>query len=275
MSGPEDKTLNTIKVLSDKNASCDQGSITTNGGIYAKKNVMCEETVATNCLVVSDMAKIAGDLVIGGRLCCQGIYDIDDHTVSYKRSLNPARTIKNLTLGAPNCPWKEIYSECLRSDHVESSSLSAGTNTNGISTLLVQNGHAYINGNFAFVNPETNNIMLKDNNGTIETYTPIYQQWSSFQPLELCYQPNTTLHITSSVIMMNIGENQQLELCYDANLVPINTKVKVYFVHQKQSAWAKYCLVLFKNNKKFLFTSDHPSKKISLFFLEKNIYLIN
>lgn len=274
MSGLEDKTFNTIKVLGEKDASCDQGSIATHGGIYAKKNIMCDETVVTDCLVVKDMAKIAGDLIIGGRLCCPELYEFNDHAISYKHSLIPVRS-GSAMLGTHHCPWKEIHADILHTDNIHSSSLCIGNNVCGTPTLLIHDGHVYVNGNFTVVDPETNKVMLKNNNGTVEAYTSIYQQWFSFQPIELCYHPDMILHITSSVIMLDIGDNQQLDLCYDANLVPVNTKIKVYFIHQKQSAWSKYHLVLMRNGKKTIFTSNHPSKKISLFCLEKNIYLIN
>ena len=52
MSKPEDKTLSSLRILSDKKASKNLGSIVTNGGIYIKKNLFCDDQITTEDLIV-------------------------------------------------------------------------------------------------------------------------------------------------------------------------------------------------------------------------------
>lgn len=87
MSRPEDKTLNTVRILSDKRASKNQGSIVTSGGIYVGNNIECEKELVAEDLVVKGLTKLAGDVSIGGRLYCPGIYNMSDENICFKRGI--------------------------------------------------------------------------------------------------------------------------------------------------------------------------------------------
>jgi hypothetical protein len=281
MSKPEDKTLNTIRMLSDKKASKNQGSIVTAGGIYIGKNIECAEQIVTEDLVVKGLTKLAGDLSIGGTIYCPDLYNVDDDICRFKRNLVPAKpkipisTCDKSTLGTHKEPWDILFAKCTKTTNIETSTITAGINKFGNPSFQILPNEINISDNLNIINPETNVVMLKSCDGVLEAYTPIYQQWDSVHVIELGYNPKEILYINASTIILNIGNMNELFLCYDADLVPNSTKVKIYFVKQNQLSKAYYKLILTRFNKKYVFTSIIPTKKIKMLFMENCVYLLS
>ncbi|XWV26614.1 putative orfan [Tupanvirus soda lake] len=281
MSKPEDKSLNTLRVLSDKKASKKQGSIVTNGGIHVDKNIVCEEEIVTEDLIVKGLSKFAGDVSIGGRFYCPDLFSFDEDTFRFRRNLvptipkNPISDCDISSLGTYKEPWSTAYIKCIKAENIDASTMCVGVNCAGNPSFQILPEQININNELNIVNPETNVIMLKTCNGAIESYAPIYNQWDSFRTIEIAYNPQEILHITTSTILLNINNESELFLCYDADLVPPSTKVKIYFIKQNQSTKSRYKLILTRFNKKYVFTSTVPVKRIKLIVMENSIYLIN
>ena len=87
--------------------------------------------------------------------------------------------------------------------------------------------------------PGVSRIMKTSDNG-FEVFAPLYQQWNSFRSINVNYNPNQVLYISTSNIFINICNENELELEYDGDRVPNDTKVKFYFVRGNQLAKAKY-----------------------------------
>lgn len=280
MSKPEDKTLNSLRIISEKRASKNHGSIVTQGGLHVGENINCEKDIVTNELVVKGLTKLAGDVSIGGTIYCPGLYNFDSDVFRFKRNVVPECGLN--TLGTCNEPWGIIFSKCIKTENTETVNLCAGINSSGIPSLLVGSGQINISDELNIINPITNVIMLKScsngsngSNGSIEAYCPIYNQWNSCRAIELPYHPNEILHINTSTILLNICNEVCLELFYNTDLVPDSTKVKIYFIKQNQLCAAQYRLVLIRFDKKYIFTSVAPIKNIKLFFLGHTVYLLN
>jgi hypothetical protein len=281
MSKPEDKTLNSIRVLSNKKASKNLGSIVTHGGVYVDKNIECAEEIITEELVVKGLTKLAGDVSIGGTIYCPDLYTIDDNTFRFKRNLvpdrpkNPLSECDKSSLGTYREPWDIAYAQCIKAGNAEIGSFYAGINTYGNPSFSIRPSQINICDQLNIINPCNNMVMMKTCDGIIEAYAPIYSQWDSFRAIELPYNPEEILYISASTILLDIRNESNLCLTYDAKMVPPNTKIKIYFIKQKQSIKANYKLNLFRANKKYIFTSCIPSKKIKLMFMEEYVYLIN
>lgn len=281
MSKIEGKSINSLKLLSDKQGSKDQGSIVTQGGIFIDKNIECGKEIITNDLIVKGLTKLTGDVSIDGTLFCSDLFTVDDDTLRFNRNLVPAipevplSDCDKSSLGTYMEPWDIVYARCVKTGNVELGSLCAGINDHSNPSLQIQPGQVNINDQLNIINPCTNIVMMKTCDGIIESYAPIYSQWDSFRAIELSYKPEEILYISTSNILLNIGDENNLHLTYNGNMVPNSTKVKIYFIKMKQSARANYKLVLIRSNKKYIFTSRISTKKIKLFFMEECVYLIN
>lgn len=281
MSGSESKTFHSVRIISEKDATKNQGSLVTNGGIYVKKNIDCDGDIIVNKIISKESAKIAGNISIGGTLYCPDIYTINDDTIGFKRNLIPSKPKHPIsendmsTLGTCKEPWEMVYAHNIRADHIDVSRISAATNCSGISSLEINSGCININENLNIVNPENNTIMIKSSEGFMETYVPNYIQWESFFGTQITYQPNLSLQITTSMIFVNTDVYNDIALLLNGGHVPSNTKVKIHFLKKNQSCKIQYKISLITCNKKYIFTSKTPAKKISLFFMDDFVYLIN
>jgi hypothetical protein len=281
MSKPEDKTLNTIRILSDKKASKNQGSIVTKGGVFVEKNIECADQIVTEDLVVKGLTKLAGDLSIGGTLYCPDLYNVDDDTFRFKRNLVPAKPkipmsdCDKSTLGTYKEPWDTLFTKCAKTITIETTTMCAGINKFGNPSFQILPNEVNVSDELNIINPETNVVMLKTCQGILEAYAPLYQQWESVRVIELIYNPNEILYINASTIILNISNINELFLCYDADLVPNSTIVKIYFVRQNQSVRSYYKLIITRFNKKYVFTSTRSTKKIKLLFMENCVYLLS
>lgn len=281
MAKPEDKTFNSIRLLSERRSSKNQGSIVTPGGIYIGKNIDCGEEIVTNELVIKKSAKIVGDISIGGKIFCQNLFVPINGIYRFEGDIVPALST-NSTKSTEHClgtikePWDMVYAKHIKTDKMDLTMMSIGPNCYGNPSFHVQNGQININDDLNIINPKTNVMMMKTYDGSIEAYVPIYNQWNSVRAVKLSYNPDETLHISSSNILLEIENiSNPLTLSYDTNMIPDSTKVKIYFIHKNQLAKMNYKLVLIRFNKKYVFTSVIPVKKIKLFFLEDCVYLIN
>lgn len=273
MSKAEDRTLNSIRIISDKTASEKQGSIVTNGGICAEKNILCGEIV-TGDLVVKGLTKLAGDVSIGGTIYCPGVYSIDGTAFRLGRNLIPGERVTGSTecggsLGTYSDPWDLVYAGCVNTDGI-----NAGHNINSLCSFQVRDNQTIINSNLDIVNPITNTVSLKTCNGIVEAYAPIYQQWDSHRFMCIPYRPGEILYLTVSNILLDTNGCDVLELCYDANGVPDSTKLRIYFMIGNRCCRINYKLELIRYNKKYVFTSTIPTKKIKFIFIEDCVYLI-
>lgn len=281
MSGPENKTFYSVRISSEKDASKDQGSLVANGGIYIKKNIECDQNVITDKITVRDAAKIAGNISIGGTIYCPDLYTLNDDTIGFKRNLIPSKPkypiSKNdmSTLGTRKEPWEIIYVNNIDTKHIDASTISIATNCSGLSSLEINSDCININENLNIINPVNNTIMMKSSDGFMETYVPNYTQWESFYGTQITYQPNLLLQITTSIILINTDTHNDIILILNGDQVPRNTKVKIYFLKKNQSCKIQYNISLITYNKKYVFTSKIPAKKISLFFMDNFVYLIN
>lgn len=273
MSKLEDKTLNSLRLLSEKRASKNQGSISTLGGVYVAKNIKCDEEIITGGLIVDGVTKLTGDVSIGGTIYCPNLYSIGDDTFNFKRNLVP-ESQDDISLGTRHKPWNMIYAKCIKSENIESSLQCSGTNTYGNTSFEILSDQININNNLNIINPETNIIMIKSCNGAFEIFVPIYKQWNSFQIIQLIYNPNEILHITTSHILLHIENLTELCLIYDGDLIPDSTKVKIYFINKNHSSKANYKLTLTRFNKKYIFTSIRPVNKIKFITMKDSVYLI-
>lgn len=281
MSKIEAKTFQSIRLVSDKDASKNQGSVVTNGGIYANKNIECEQNIIADKLIIKNIAKIAGDTSIGGKLLCPDLYTINDDVIAFRRNLIPAKPKyptsddDKTTIGTHKEPWGMSYIENINANHIETSTINIGTNSIGLPSFEMQTGNININENFNIINPDTNVIMMKSSNGTLETYVPNYIQWNSFCGIQITYQPNILLQITASHIFININLHSEILLTLDGNDVPPSTKIKIFFLEKNQSRGIQYKISLLRYDKKYVFTSKVSAKKLKLFFMDECVYLIN
>lgn len=296
MSGPEDKTFQSIRLMSEKDASRNQGSLVTNGGIYSRKNIECECDIVAEKIIAKDNVKIAGNVSVGGTLYCPDLFTVNDDTIGFKRNLIPARPKHPIcnddlsSLGTCRDPWNTIYAkninteniniENINTENIRATSISIASNCSNIPSFEVNSGCVNINENFNIVNPQNNTVMMKTSSQSIETFVPNYMQWESVFPIQIPYQPNILLEITTSLIFINISLCDDISVCdrivfcLDGNGVPLNTRVKIYFIRKNQSCKIEYKISLVACGKKYIFTSRIPSKKISLFFMDECVYLL-
>jgi hypothetical protein len=277
MSKPEDRTFNTIRILSEKEASKNQGSIVTTGGLFVNKNIECCDKIIASELVVRGLTKIAGDISIGGRIYCPGLYSVDDEMFRFKKNLVPAVPLLDcdkIGLGTYREPWEQAFIKCIKTVDIESSTICVGMNQIGNPSFQISSEETNINNRLNIINPDTNTVMLTSSNNAIETFVPIYCQWNSFRAIELTYNPNNMLHLSTSIVLLNTDGMSDLSLYFDANMVPPSTKIKVYFIKHKLGTKANYKLEILRFKKKYIFTSTVPTKKISLFFMENCVYLL-
>lgn len=312
MSKPEDKTFNTLRTISDKRATKNNGSIVSNGGGYFGRNIRCEEEIIANELIIEDVAKIGGDISIGGICYCPDIYTVNEDVIKFKRNVvpgcvkNPSKPNEKSNLGTVGDPWEiahinklisneicinEFNTNQLNANQINSSNintsnlcvteatiehiptLSVGTNECGQPSFYAGCDQVNISTDFNIVNPNSNEIMMLAADGVVEVFVPLFKQWDSFKPIIINYVRQQILVICASYIFINTGSETDLFIDCNADTVPCNTIVKIYFVGANQLSKAKYELVINKHGKKYIFKSVHPVKKIKLIFMENHIYL--
>lgn len=297
MSKPEDKTFNTIRTISKKNATKNNGSIVSSGGLYVKKNIECEKEIVAKKLIIKELSKFACNVVIGGILYCPNLYTIDDDTIKFKRNIVPHKHIypikvdEKSSLGTLKEPWEEVYTqniyaqniyaqnisvECLKAKELEVCfipKLAVGKNKCDNPIFNIDIDEININGNLNIVNPETNVIMMSSCNNSFETFVPNYSKWNSFQCTKIMYEPKNVYYINSSNIFIDTNKSKNLEIEFDTSKVPNNTKVKFYFINEDRLIKVLYKLIMIKNRKTFIFTSKISVKKVKVIFIDENIYL--
>lgn len=288
----EDKTFHTIRIVSEKNACENQGSVVTHGGIYVRKNILCDDEVRTNELVVHGLTKLADDVSIGGILYCPELFYIDDVVLKIRRNLVPGKiqccTKENekASLGTIGEPWDEIHAkniysdqintECILSNQLQTLELTAGKNECGGLGISIKPGEINIMDNLNIVNPQSNTVMINISNDCAESFIPINFKWNSFIPTEINYDCSQIYYITSSNIFINIADDCENMICleFDACKVPNNTKVKIYFTSNGcQLIKVQYRITIIGKCKKYIFGSKNPTKKMKLIFVNENIYL--
>lgn len=298
----EDKTFNTIRTLSDRRAINNQGSITSTGGMYIGKNIICKEDILANLLIIENLAKFAGDISVGGNIYCPNLFTFDNENIYFHKKIHlpndtstyypnnnnePSLNNSNNThrsIGTKEKPLPIIYCDCLKTNNLDITKLSIATNVSNNPSLVVEDNNININDNLNIINPTNNTVMVRSYDGKLETFVPIYNQWNSFSAIEIDYNPDDILHINASHIILNIkpeikeikdNDIKGVILNYDGNLIPDSTKVKIYFIQNQKSSKFNYKLTLYRSNKRFIFTSKQAVKKIKLIFLGENVYLAN
>jgi hypothetical protein len=96
----EDKTFNTIRVKSNKNASKNNGSIVTNGGMYVDRDIICSGNIEVNNI------KCFGDIL------CPMSFRSDNRNIHFSKNLIPEihnNHSNNITIGTFDKPWECIY----------------------------------------------------------------------------------------------------------------------------------------------------------------------
>jgi hypothetical protein len=105
MARPEDKTVSTLRVLSEKRATCCNASITTYGGLYVGCNIICESDIVTGDLLVRGLLKIVNDLWIDGIINCPCIFQVNCDDLRMRKNLVPEC---DECLGTMENPWPKI-----------------------------------------------------------------------------------------------------------------------------------------------------------------------
>lgn len=281
----EDKTLNSLRILSPKPAFENQGSIITQGGLYVAKNILSSDIV-TRTFVSLGITKLVSDVSVGGIIFCPELYSVNEEVIKFKRNLipgllkNPSVVDEKASLGTISDPWNIIFAENIKTEQIESSriaadqTLIAGKNQLEQPSISVRPGEINISDQLNIVDPQTNTVLMKTNGYSLESYGPIYQKWDSFKGIKIDYDPNKILYITASNILLEIGDYHELEMEYDADKVPNDTKVKFYFIKKNQLAKAKYNLKITRFGNTYLFASINRVKKIKLIFTNDYVYLI-
>lgn len=280
MSRPEDKTLNTLRILSPRCACGNQGSIATPGGISVGGNIICQQELAAGSLISLGLAKFACDVSVGGIVFCPQLYSVNDEILQLKRCMvpGPINSAELATLGTVVEPWPIIYAQTICTDQINTNVmevpiLKVGENCQEQPTIYADGDQVNITANLNIVEPISNTILMKTNGYSVETYGPMYNQWNSFKCMKVDYMKGQVIYITASNIFLDIGEHTQIDLEYDADRVPDNTKVKFYFVKCQQLAKAKYNLTITRNGRNYSFASVNHVKKIKLIFVGDCVYL--
>lgn len=273
MSGNKDKTFNTVRILSNKGVDNKQGSVVTNGGVYVGGEIMCGQNIYCKGLLVNGTCKIANDLSVGGNIYCPNVYSVYGDNIKFRKKIIPDRDacskINPLTIGSYKQPWETVFSEKIKSSEIDTMCITTPSfQTTPTKTNVVSE--------FNIINPKTNCIYFKASGSYIESYCPIYQQWNSYRILEINYTPTNILHLTTSVVFLDItnANGSDLSLFYDANLVPDCTKIKTYFFSNKISTCANYKLTVTRFNKKYVYTSKVKVKCIKLYFSKDCTYFL-
>lgn len=270
MSKPEDKTFNSLRIICDKKASMNQGSICTNGGLYVGKNIQAQEIV-TDDIVIKKNLKIANSVSIGGNLLCPSFFITDQDTIKFKKNLVPviSNNVINVCLGTFEEPWEKCYVNDIKSCNIDSKNLLIGN------SILCVNDAVNICGETNLIDPCTNTVSFKYCQNKLNAYSPIYTTWKSFFVTNFCYKPDEILCINSSTIFMETEGCDFLKLQFNCDLVPINTKIKIYFVMNNESIKIQYDLNLMYKSKEFIFKSKKRAKTIKFFCIIGNIILLN
>ena len=234
----EDKTLNSLRILSQKKASINQGSIVTQGGIYVKGNIECEDKLVVDTLIVRGTTKLAGDVSIGGEII-------------YPQMNNWENGDCNCTL--PSINTHSISTKCINTPSIH-----------------IEPGQINVHDNINIIDPKTGVIMARSFEGRVENYIPIYSQWMNIRSVQIIYDPEIILKITTSFIFIIVPHPCCLNLVYDACLVPDNTMITTYFINNNRRIKLPYNL----NIGKYKFASETPTKNIKLAFLEGCINLL-
>ena len=278
MSRLEDKTLNSIRLLSDKTAAKNCGSIVSNGGAYIAKNIDCDGCIISNELVTKSSAKIAGNLSVGNVLYCPDLYGIDDDTIRFRRCLvpgepkNPISNFDITTLGTKREPWSVIYVDCVKTGPLAVPELTVGINYMGMPSLNIIPGQINIGDYLNIIDPLTNTLIAQSGPNCINANAPIYQRWDAFNGTKIVYKIDQTIDQTikleSSVIFLDIGSCLKLTLCCDTTCVPNNSWARIYFLSNGQSVRAKYNIKFLWGGRECCFICDKLVKKIKLVFLD-------
>lgn len=265
MARVEDKTLNTLRVISERRASPNYGSIVTNGGISIAKNIDCNEDIIATNLIIRDNTKIAGDTCIGGTLYCPDVYTIDEDTIRFHRNLvpglskNPLIEAERTSLGTIREPW----------DHVYANTLYVGKNAYGTAVMNVINNQINLNEPVNFVDSTTNIINIAVDDKSCKSFIPIHQKWRTFQSMTVDECDGVICITTSNVIVAT--HHDTITLNCDASLVPDNVKVVFYFLNHPVT----YQLYITRHATTFKFESITPVYKVKLIVTECDIIQLN
>lgn len=270
MAKPEDRTVNTLRTISNKSAGDHQGSIVSHGGIYADENIICNGTIISKNMAIDETCKIGKDLSIGGTIYCPSMYTVIGDAIKYFKSIIPDRNKKSdpPMIGSYTDPWAIIYSEKIKTSVIESTE---------INTPLIQSNMNSTNiiSDFNIVDPLTNCIYFKASDSKINTYCPLYQQWESIQPLNIIYDPSNILHLTTSTVFLETDNHVNLSLSYNIDIVPDNTIVTTYFVKNKISVKVNYTLEVYRCNKKCVYVSKKSMKCVKLYYVNESVYFLS
>ena len=257
----EDKTLNSIRVVSNKEAIKNGGSIVSNGGAYIAKNIECDGRIVSNEAIIRGSVKIADSLSVGNMIYCPDLYGIDNDTIRFRRCLVPGRPKNPIsktdlsTLGTKLEPWETIYARCIETE-----------------SLTIVPGQIDIKDNLNIIHPQTNDIMARIQPGYVESNVPIYQRWTTLDCDKITYVDNMPIEIISSTIFLEIGSVADINLYLDAKNVPDSIWIKIYFFNQGKNTVANYNIKINWCDKDFAFGSDTSSSRIKLAFVDNIIY---
>lgn len=251
----ENITVNTLRTTSNKAAGDHTGAIVSHGGIYVDENIICRGN-----------SRISGDLNVDGNIYCPSIYTIIGNAMKYVKNILPDKTESSM-IGSYTAPWETIYCEKIKTANIETVNINSPTfQTDFQSTNIISD--------LNLVDAKTNCIYFKAGNSIIDIYCPVYHQWESIRTVTIAYDNSSTLHLTTSTVFLETGDNQKLELSYNCDLVPDGTIVTTFFIKNKISSKVNYKLKVFRFNKKYVYTSKKEMKCIKLYFDDKLVYFL-
>lgn len=249
------QVLTSLKVMVDKPPALNDGALIVKGGIYTGRGILSDDKITTKSLTVTESAKIVKNITIDGSLYLAGdIRSEPGASVHVGTSANPVAEVETQQIDARRAVL--------------------GRNSQGGPGLFVEPNKLIINDNLELANPETNTVMLRSNNGVLEAYTPIYQQWNAPQIMYMHYKPGEVLSITTSKIMLDITGYAELSLNYNASMVPDGCLVKIWFMNLNCLMKVHYKLTVEWLGSQFIFTTSIPMLKAKLLFLNGSVYLM-
>lgn len=239
-------------------------------------NIGCGATIAGSTNICGS-ATIGGNVSVEGLIRCPELFSVEGNNVCAHKNVVPGLTTVGVraSMGTFENPWNNVFAENIVNKNIDTINVSAGVNQLGIPCLSVCNESVNLNQNFNIVNPKTNIISLCCTDEQIDVYAPIYFQWESFHAVNIKYKPDTILKITTSNIFVNITTYDKINLILDANDVPNNTKIKIYFMQKNIMKYINYVITFKRNNYAKEYESLVPHNKIIVILNNDKFYKLN
>lgn len=295
----KDKTCDHLYVTSTEPASNESAAGIIDGGLKVKKNILCENI---NC----EDALIYGDLEVNGNFKNNLLYESDSENIYYKKNILPHYADR--TIGQKERPWSHMYTlyhqskqqktDTLKANQISTKTLTADKlnitqaetqtiNTQTINTQTINAGElkndtlsfgkGYIcaSGDLSLINTN-GTLMFRSSGEEMEFCCPNYQTWNNFKCDTIIYERNLIITVYKSVMVIYIEDNTRIDLGLCIDNVPVNTKLKLYFIDQKIMSSAKVVgrLRIYHRGKTNYLSFSDSKKTIKLVLIDSHCIML-